>query len=211
MNPTHHPSDARLFDYATGSLSIGHRIVIEAHIGICAECARSTRVAEAVGGTLLEAAPGATMAEDALERALARIERPTPTAPALFEAPADWITAPREVVIAARRNRRRIFPGVWLAPVTYGPGSARTYLVGLRPGLSVPHHTHRGSEVTCILKGALMDRETYRAGDFIETDESVQHQPRVTGRGECVCLISSEAPVVGLDWFGKVFLPMMGV
>jgi putative transcriptional regulator len=118
---------------------------------------------------------------------------------------------PREVILAARRSSRRVLPGIWMAPVTRGPGRSRAYLLGLKPGLGVPHHMHRGAELTCVLKGAFRDGEVVLGpGDFVESDESVTHNPTVAGRGECVCLIASEAPLVGLDWVGRIFIPLMG-
>jgi putative transcriptional regulator len=211
MNPKHHPSEARLLEYATGSLPIGHRLVVQAHLGACPECAEKVELAEAVGGALLYSIPSVTMADDALQLALARIERPEPPGPLAIENPKGWILAPREVIVAARRSRRRVAPGVWIAPITRGPGKARTYLLGLRPGLRVPHHRHRGPEMICILRGAFLDGQVYGAGDFVESDESIRHSPMVTGREECVCLVSTEAPVVGADWFSRALLPLMGV
>ena len=46
--------------------------------------------------------------------------------------------------------------------------------------------------LVCVLKGAFHDRgETYGPGDFAESDEAVEHRPRVTHDGECVCFAAT--------------------
>jgi putative transcriptional regulator len=212
MSPTHHPFDARLFDYAAGALPTGQRLVMATHLSSCAECAGKVAVAEAVGGALVSSLPPAAMAPDALDRALARIERPQPPSLPSLEPPAGWIRVPREVVLAARRSKRHVAPGVWLAPVVKGPGASRTYLLGMKPGRGVPHHDHSAAEFTCVLKGAFADGDAvHQAGDFDESSRSVRHSPTVVGDGECVCLISSDGPLIGLDWLGRILIPLMGV
>jgi putative transcriptional regulator len=210
MTPAYHPSSQRLIEFAAGSLNSERRLVVGAHVGVCPTCAREVAMAEAIGGVLLQGLPEAAMNSHALARALARIERPAlapsrPTAPIV-----GWIDAPAAIVTAARRRRRWAAPGVWKAAVTGGPFGRRSYLLRVAAGMSVPRHTHRGAELVCVLKGAFEDRGViYGAGDFCENDESVEHQPRVTADGECVCLAAVDASLVALDWVGKVFQPFV--
>ncbi len=49
-----------------------------------------------------------------------------------------------------------------------------------------------------------------RAGDFAESDEAVRHHPTVVGDEECVCLIATDRSIVGLDWLGRILIPLMG-
>jgi putative transcriptional regulator len=206
MSPRLHPDEDLLIGFAAGSLDFGPNLVVGVHARACAQCARAIAVAEAVGGVLLEGFTPIPMGEFALERALAAIERPTPPL-AHLGAPEGWIKVPREVVLAARRSRRWIVPGAWVAPVRRGPGKARTYLLGMRPGLGVLRHGHDGGEMTLVLKGALVDGdEVGHAGDFIRAGEEVRHDPRVFGEEECVCLVAAEGPMVPLDWIGRVML-----
>ena len=79
-------------------------------------------------------------------------------------------------------------------------------------GMSVPRHTHRGAEMVCVLKGAFTDRgETYGPGDFVESDEDVDHRPQATGEGECVCLVAVDASLVARDWVGRLFQPLVRI
>jgi putative transcriptional regulator len=212
MSPKHHPCDARLIDFAAGSLAHGQRLVLASHLTACSACAGKVATAEALGGALLEALPPAALSRDALDRAMARIERPEPPPPPEVPAPTGWIPVPREVTLAARRATRRVAPGVWTASVAHGPGRSRTYLLGLKPGRSVPHHVHRGAEMVCVIKGAYADGEiVHGVGDFAESDEAIRHHPTVVGDEECVCLIATDRSVVGLDWVGRILIPLMGV
>ena len=78
--------------------------------------------------------------------------------------------------------------------------------------MSVPRHTHLGSEMVCVLKGAFTDRgETYGPGDFAESDDAVDHRPQVTADGECVCLVAVDASLVARDWIGRLFQPLVRI
>jgi putative transcriptional regulator len=212
--PTHHPSDETLLDFARGALSPGRSLVLRAHLGVCPACRASVRLAEAVGGALLGDLEPAEMAPDALDQALARIERPpaSPATPAV-RAPADWITVPADVLVAAARRKRWAAPGVWVAPVTRDRKTGeRSYLLGIGRGIAVPKHSHRGVEMTCVLTGAYTERgNTHGAGDFAEVDEAVEHRPRVTMDGECVCLIAADNALVPRDLLGWIMQPLVRI
>jgi putative transcriptional regulator len=212
MSPRHHPAFERLVEYAAGALAAHRAQVLSAHLHVCPACAAEAAMAEAVGGALLRELPAAEMHPDALALALARIERPVPPRPAPPVAMDDWCVAPAAAVEAARNRRRWAAPGVWVAPVSGGPRGRRSYLLGIGPGISVPRHTHRGSELVTVLKGAFRDGEAvYGPGDFCESDESVEHRPCVTEASECVCFVAVDASLVALDWVGRLFQPIVRI
>jgi putative transcriptional regulator len=211
--PRHHPSADLLMDYATGSAGPGPRLVLAIHLSACAECRRHVSVVEAVGGALLSSLPPADMAPDALDHALALIERPEPKTPDRdAPSPADWIAVPARVREAARLRRRWAAPGVWVAPIIGGSRGRRAYLLRVGAGMAMPVHTHRGSEMTVVLKGAFTDRgEIIGPGDFVHCDESVTHRPTVSADGECVCLAAVDASLIALDWVGRLFQPLVRI
>jgi putative transcriptional regulator len=211
MRPQHHPAATLLLDYGTGALDRNARLVVAGHLGVCESCRRIVLETEDVGGALLAALPPVPLQPDALARALARIERPAPVA-ITPETPDDWIGVPPEVIEAARIRRRWAAPGVWVAPIARGPGKARSYLLGIAAGMGVPRHTHRGAEMICVLKGAYRDGDAlHRPGDFAWNDETVEHRPRITSDGECVCLVAAEDALVARDWMGRIFQPLVGI
>jgi putative transcriptional regulator len=213
MSPRHHPCEDRLLEHAAGALSAGSDLVIAAHVAVCEACRAEVRLSEAVGGALLDSLPPAPMADDSLAHALARIERPAPPSRAAPDAaPPGWISFASPAVRNAWRRRRWAAPGVWVSTVERGPGAARAYLLRVGAGMSVPHHRHRGSEMVTVLKGAFDDRGVVLGpGDFAESGEDVEHKPTVTPDGECVCLIFADAPLVPLDWIGRVFQPLVRI
>lgn len=211
--PTRHPSEDLILDFARGALEAGRALVLRAHLGVCPECRARLRLAEAVGGALIDELPPAELAPDALAMALARLDQPPPPTTPPGRRPEDWIRVPQDVLLAAERHRRWAAPGVWVAPVSRDRRTgARSYLLGIGPGIAVPLHTHRGSELVCVLKGAYKDRgRIYREGDFAENDEAIEHQPRVTRDGECVCLIAADHALVPRNLMARVMQPFVGI
>jgi putative transcriptional regulator len=211
VTPRLHPEEDLLIGFAAGSLGFGPNLVVGAHVRACPMCARVVALGEALGGVLLDGLTPIPMVGDALDRALAAIERPCPPVSA-FESPRDWITVPREVVLAAGRSRRWVVPGAWVTPLRRGPGRSRTYLLGMRPGLGVLRHRHEGAEMTLVLKGALVDGdEVAHPGDFMCAGTDLRHGPKVHGEEECICLVAAEGPMVALDWVGRVMSLVAGV
>jgi putative transcriptional regulator len=211
--PTRHPTDELMLDFARGALEPGRTLVVAAHLSACPACRAAVRLAEAVGGSLIAQIEPAALAPDALAKALARLDAPPPPPAAAQQPPDDWIRVPPEVIAAARRNRRWAAPGVWVAPVTRDRKTgARSYLLGIGPGIAVPRHTHRGVELVCVLKGAFHDRgEIYRPGDFAESDEAVEHRPHVTRDGECVCFAATDHALVPRDLIGRLMQPLVRI
>ena len=212
--PKHHPSEDLILDFARGALEAGRAMVVETHLDACPACRGAVRFAEAVGGALIDEIEPAQLAPDALVKALARLDTPPAPPAEAMQPPPDWIRVPADVLTAASRSRRRAAPGVWVANISGVNGrlGRRSYLLGIGPGIAVPRHTHKGGEFVCILKGAYTDRgETYRAGDFIESGEDVEHEPRVMGEGECVCLVACDNQLVPRSLMAVLFQPFVGI
>ena len=207
MSTGRHPSPDVLAAYAAGSLRPAFALVAAAHIRGCAHCRADVGLLEEVGGALLEELPAAEMAPDALDRALARIERPS-----------EPIVLPEQERIDLIRSlklkrRRWLAPGVWMAPVDLeGAGDDLVYLLRVPPGIRTFEHGHNGLEFTTILKGSYSDSTgRYAAGDFQEIDADEEHQPLSGRESECLCLIASEAPMRMKSRFGRLAQLYMNV
>ena len=62
------------------------------------------------------------------------------------------------------------------------------------PGADMPDHTHVGSELTLVLRGALTDGERiFRRGDLADLGEEGTHHPIVHGDEPCYCVVANEA------------------
>jgi putative transcriptional regulator len=209
----HHPTEVVLAGYASGALADGPSLTVSAHLDRCPACRGRVTLFEQVGGALLADIPEATMADDALALAMARIERPAPAAQA--SAP---VAAPKGLQLPsalARRgvgSRRWVGPGIWVAPVRSNtPDGWRTYLLCAPRGMALPHHGHHGPEFTAVLQGAFVDEGgIYGPGDFAESGEELEHHPVVQGDQACICLISGHG---GLKATGilRFIQPLLGV
>jgi len=95
---------------------------------------------------------------------------------------------------------RSVGGGVAMARLRSGEGD-RLWLLRARAGAVLPRHGHNGSELTVVLQGAYVnDDQVYSAGDLEDADESVNHQPIVTTRGECLCLAATAGPLTFASW-----------
>ena len=201
-----HPSEATLLAYVAGTLPTPHSIVIRTHLALCGECRETIRLATALGGALIEDAPPAALAGDALARTLSRLSEPDRS-----PAPA---RVPTTVEDFATGRWRWLGPGIRLMPlIRRDRDDARLDLIRVAPGIALPGHGHTGSEVTCVLQGAFGDETgEYHAGDVAEGDEDLDHQPVAldTGR-ECICLIATSGRLRGHSWLARLAQPIFGI
>jgi putative transcriptional regulator len=212
----YHPSEALLSAYASGALPDGPGLATALHLGACAECRRAVGLFEAVGGALIEDMPDTPLAPQALDLALARIERPPVGRPRARE----HIDRRRigggrlPAVLAKRRIGRRRFvaPGLWVAHVhSNAPDGWRTYLLHAGQGTRLLQHGHQGPELTTVIHGAFRDETgRYGPGDFVESGDDVNHRPAVDGDEACLCLISAQGGV-SVSGLGLLLQPLLQV
>lgn len=196
MTPHHHPSDAVIADYVAGALRPAFAVVVAAHLEGCAHCRQAAAAFEALGGAMVEDLAGAKLSDDALDRAMAGIERPYETRPASPVPAADRIPFGREMWIG---------PGMGIRKARIDDSGDLLYLLRLPAGLQTIPHGHQGQEFTAVLKGAFVDGSgRFAAGDFAEMTDEIDHQPSVSPDGECLCLIASEKPMRVKTLIGRI-------
>lgn len=199
MTPRHHPSDATLLAYAAGALGEALSLVVASHLAFCPECIAAVANAEAIGGSLFDSLAPEPLAADAHARVIARLadaapetrppRRVEPASPVLPAPLARYIRGELAVV-----KWRLLGPGLRhfeLIPRDLAPGTSLR-LLKIGPGRRLPHHGHRGTELTLVLTGSYEDAlGAYASGDVAETDTDIVHEP-VSGAEECICLIGTE-------------------
>ena len=221
--PMHHAAEATLVCHAAGGLDEASRAVVATHLYACPHCREVARLAEAVGGQLLDGLAPASLAPDALAHALARLDRPAPPAPPA--PPADSaalgdIALPPSLLRYARRpgglgRWRWVAPGIRHIRLLPEPGAPRDgstlYLLKLAPGSKVPEHGHRGHETVCVLAGSYSDRlGRFGPGDLAEADAEVVHQPVADAGQDCICLIATTAPLRFHGRAARLLQPVLG-
>ncbi|MEM9430256.1 MAG: ChrR family anti-sigma-E factor [Pseudomonadota bacterium] len=185
-----HPSREYLAAYAAGTLSEGMTLLVASHLTYCASCRRTVAVFEAVSGAFLGAAEDASA--PSLAATLAMLDEPEPL-PAAREPldPALPFPAPlRQAIEVSDPIRWRFrMPGVHEHQVS-GYEAESVSVLRVRPGRTMPHHTHDADEATLILSGIMEDDGVqYRRGDVAIADQNHDHQPRVVGDETCYCLV----------------------
>lgn len=171
-------------DYAAGSLSPSARLLVDAHLALQPERRSEIDLWEAIGGALLEEgfsplAPGAfeALGLDSLSQVADSPGMATHGLPAPL---AEVVGRPLETL-----DWSVTLPGMREYAV---PGWPQARLVRLAAGRTIPRHGHGGAELTLVLEGAFSDqRGTYRRGDVCVADETVEHSPRVSPDGDCLC------------------------
>lgn len=105
---------------------------------------------------------------------------------------------------------RRLVPGIQQIKLDSDEGNLR--LLKIAPGMSIPLHTHRGSELTLVLEGSYSDElGRFSAGDVADLDGDVDHQPITDGNTDCICLIATDAPLRFRNFLPKLLQPFTGL
>jgi predicted ChrR family anti-sigma factor len=87
---------------------------------------------------------------------------------------------------------------------------ARVFMLKAAAGTSLPHHTHTGTELMLIIRGAFShEGGRYGVGDFDEADGSTEHQPVVEAGEECICLVAMEGGLRLLGLAGRILQPFV--
>jgi len=214
MTISHHPLDETLAAYASGTLDAARQFVVAAHANSCARCRTSIAVMDEVGGSLLTTAEQATMAPVALQMALAMLD----AMPQRDAASSDQTTLGenlmRQVLETPELGQWAwAGPGLRVRSLYLPPGEgARLFLLKAVPGLALPNHTHTGTEMTLVLRGAFAHSGSrFAAGDCDDADETDQHAPVVDSGETCVCLVAMEGQLKLGGLFGRLAQPFVRI
>lgn len=214
----HHPDPAVLLAYSTGTLCESVALAIACHASICCGCRDEIERLNAVGGTMISEASPAAVGDDALDRVLARLDEPVPPAPVAPHLDVETRTVvpgPLQRYLSCSLSTlpwRRIGRSLEEARLPLSGSGVKTALVRIKPGRSVPRHSHAGLEYTLVLAGGYQDNgEDFRRGDYAEFDSSHEHQPVADADGGCLCLVILDAPLRLSGWLGRLINPFLRV
>jgi putative transcriptional regulator len=85
-------------------------------------------------------------------------------------------------------------------------------LLWARPGRALPHHRHRGLELTLVLEGAFEDhRGAFAQGDVSVADETIIHRPVATKDSSCLCFSVLLAPIALTGPTFRIVADILGV
>ena len=194
-----HPTDDRLRAVAFGDLDITARLLVEAHLALCSECATTVALFGGAGDGLGEPEPiDLVVRPPEFDRIWARVEELAATA-----------VLPQAAVLPA--SVLSVLPDPagwrWIRAWPEKPRSAllmrdaetgsRLYLRYYPPRSRYPRHRHLGVEESVILAGGFQNGDVHvEAGDWVTGAPGTEHSP-ATGRDEeCWCLSRVTPPGV---------------
>jgi len=218
----YHPEYDQLLSLYLGHARQGEALIFKAHAQICAHCRQTLALFDSMGGLMLEETAPVVMREDALERALARLdvafddEFETQTQASDMSLPdcLGGFDLPPVLTTVRYQKQKKIGPGVWLLPLDkdYQKGTDKTYLMYVAPGMTMPIHDHRGSEITLVLDGSYTDHNgQYQKGDLLINQAGDVHAPSIGTEGGCLCLFTARGPIVPKTLLGKLLQPFAGI
>jgi putative transcriptional regulator len=199
MDIKHHLSDDLIMAYSAGLLPEAFDLVIATHVSLCDECRARVESCNALGGAVLESVETAEVSDESLAATMALIKERTsapvaaqaPRGPGVFPGPLqDYVGGDLDAV-----KWRNVGGGVSQA-VLSTTKDATVRLIRIPPGVAVPDHGHKGTELTLVLQGAFRDEhDVFERGDIEVADEEMQHTPVAEGEEVCICLAATDAPL----------------
>lgn len=222
MKPQHHLDPATVVSYASGALAAEMSVIVATHLEVCAECRRTVERAERVGGSLIEQQQASNMPDTRQEELrLAMLEQlsvakplDAPTAPAPRSVDPDRLPAPLQPYFGPSY---RDLKWRWMGPGMHfirrrGPSGGLLLMLRIAPGKRLPVHSHDGSELTQILRGAYDDvLGHFAAGDMADLDSDIEHQPVTSPGVPCICVAALDAPLRFPGWMARKMQPMFGI
>jgi putative transcriptional regulator len=233
MRPGSHTKDTQemlrenyetiLLGYAAGLLDMAQNMAIAAHLSLSPAAREFVRACEAVGGCLIETecAP-ISMKNQSIQNILARLyDAPSKNtaqqkqnAPRAIPIPAD-INMPEDALdtVTCRPCRppswKKIMRGLEYYELPLECRRSHAQFIKAKPAAKMPHHGHRGVEITLVLDGGYSDEfGNYHRGDLIVMDSDMDHAANACREYGAVTLVVSSAPV-RLNGFARLLNPFL--
>jgi putative transcriptional regulator len=202
-----HPDTQYLVEYAAGSLSIGLSICVAAHIEHCAECKQQVHGLNSYGAAMIEGLEPANVSARLFEKVLANLDTEQKAAPRVLPYSSEIPKAISKLVPNGFDDLpwKKYGKDLETCRLSVGEDKYEVSLIRMQAGGTINQHTHKGLEMTVVLKGVLSDKYgVYKAGDFSVCNIDDEHQPMATQDMECICLTAVEAPIHFKGWRGIV-------
>lgn len=184
-----------LHDFIFQRLGSQERQRVEAHLSICAECARQLVDFQSAVEQVAAEDPRPAL-RDRLFESIEHLERFAPFAPRLGELMSVSSNEARRALHAFADVDTwplRPLPGLRALPLSMGaPAPAQAILACFEPTSMVPWHRHVGSESILVFQGAFLasDGQVIRAGDELRSESGSAHGiVQILDGIDCMCAI----------------------
>lgn len=211
---SYHPDLQLLEAYAEGSIDATHGLAVATHLEMCPHCRHQARKLEENHGSALwqtECADDSQDWQQMFDQITAfTVKRDSPLSgrqPLLVTVNDKQIPVPRALRRLIRPDAKwRSYGGKVYSLPLHNDDNVHMNLMYITGGVSIPQHTHRGTESTLVLHGAFSDEDGhYDAGDFLQRDGSVRHSPQTAHQQDCLCLTVLTQPMVFTQGVARIF------
>ncbi len=212
MNNAHHQApDDLLMGYATGALPRAFDLVVATHVSLCDDTRARLESLDAIGGALLDDADCADVAQESLEQTMAKIQGMAPTPRPM---PTGTFPQPLQAIVGGDLDAvqwRNVGRGVKQCVLHSDDGGTARLLL-IPAGRAMPAHSHHGTEMTLVLKGAFSDEDgTFARGDLELADPQVNHMPVAAPGEDCICLVATDARLKFKGLLPRIAQPFVGI
>lgn len=220
MTIRHHPREETLMAFAAGTLTSALAAAVACHLPLCPCCRGQVRQMERIGGALLRQAGAEAVTAGRLDRLFTQshaisLEARRAAAVPVGRDGGGIMPRPLARHIGIEMDEvpwKTMAPGVDQFKIKLERGGGDLRLVRVQAGLKLLRHSHYGSELTLVLKGAYTDETgEYHVGDVADHDEDIEHRPHVTRDGECICIIAGETHPRYTSLKARLLRPFLGL
>lgn len=210
MEPVHHTPDSILAALAAGSLDYPFAVLAAAHVSLCDECRARLETHRVVGGIVLESLSPVGLSGGARSRMMAALDG-AGAATSVRRREGIYPAPLANLIERSEPRWRSLGFGAKQAILWSGPrGTLR--LLSIPAGQAVPEHGHKGLEFTLVLSGAFADSTgTFRRGDLEVADPDLDHTPRATDDGPCICAAATDAPLRFRSFVPRMLQPVFRI
>ncbi len=209
--------DSLMARYVAGSLPTPARILVESHLQLKADNRGYVHELEALAGDVLsQFEPAAISSADRKRMLDAVYSAPAPEAPAASGfARESGSVFPRPLrnfvgFDADKVPWRTKLPGFREYDVGELEGCHVT-LFWIKPGRTIPAHTHQGCEISLVLDGDFSDASgCYGRGDISVADDTVDHRPIAGKDRPCIGFAVTDAPLKFTGPLGQFLRDLVG-
>lgn len=215
MKIMHHPNAESLMSCSAGSMPENFAAIMASHMAMCPTCQKEMALMETIGAAMFERVPPAEVKTEAAVMAFRANESDTDQGEEKTPVASE---VPQPLVPLIGRNYddvpwKRLSPGVWYYPIkTRGGGRGDLRLLKVAPGMALPEHAHRGSELTLILTGAYNDETgRFASGDVADMTDEAEHAPIADPLEGCICLVATEGKLRFKSLVAKIVQSFTGI
>lgn len=216
--PQHHLPLEFLIEHSAGTLDAPLALLTACHLTLCPQCRTAAGQLDEVGAALVserQVDSQSAWADAAWQRLAGRLkDLPTVQAHAISPPRLEGVLpqALLECLPEQRVRWRPWLPGVKGMRLHLDNTTAALRLVKFAPGLRVPLHDHKATELVLVLDGVIHEAgNRYARGDVAIAEPGHAHEQIVDAGSECVALILNQGRLLPLTLGGRILKAITGV